>query len=283
MYELFLTALIEEKDFNAACSVLSGFCAMSPWETLNRVLYLQGPPRPSGITNQSSIEKPLRKDTALLWKELHQSLSRQSCILQVRYEVVKDRDLGPSSAPMDLDGMPGVLRWADFPDPPHGRPWLSQRKMVEIWEQKKLLPIMRDNNYRFKTEILEENYRFFREEVEFCLSRQYFLRPLGDYAPLESRGGQQPSPSPITSLPAWDDVTPVDMQNRWILLVKSHVVQDNKPDDIRIAQDQLLSIRGELEGAFDFKTFDRKVHDTRIAQQQQGIQALPQKVILGKT
>jgi mediator of RNA polymerase II transcription subunit 18 len=38
-----------------------------------------------------------------------------------------------------------------------------------------------------------------------------------------------------------------------------------------------------LEGAFDFKTIDRKVHDTRIAQQQQGIQALPQKVILGKS
>ncbi|KJK83198.1 hypothetical protein H634G_01327 [Metarhizium anisopliae BRIP 53293] len=281
MYELFLTALVEDKDFNAACAVLSGFCAMSPWETVNRVLYLQGPSRPSGITNQSSIDKPLRKDLALLWKELHQSLSRQSCILQVRYEIVKDRDMGPSAAPMDLDSMPGVLRWADFPDPPHGRPLLTQRKMVEIWEQKKLLPIMRDNNYRFKTEILEENYRFFREEIEFCLTRQYFLRSIGDYAPLESRGGQQPSP--LTSLPAWDAVTPVDMQNRWILLVKSHVVQDNKPDDIKLAQDQLLSIRGELEGAFDFKIIDRKVHDTRIAQQQQGIQALPQKVMLGKT
>ncbi|TWU78435.1 hypothetical protein ED733_008848 [Metarhizium rileyi] len=270
MYELFLTALVEDKDFNAACAVLSGFCAMSPWETVNRVLYLQGPPRPSGITNQSSIDKPLRKDTAMLWKELHQSLSRQSCILQVRYEIVKDRDMGPSSAPMDLDSTPGVLRWADFPDPPHGRPLLTQRKMVEIWEQKKLLPIMQDNNYRF-----------FREEIEFCLTRQYFLRPIGDYTPLESGGGQQPSP--LTSLPVWDAVTPVDMQNRWILLVKSHVVQDNKPDEIRIAQDRLLSIRGELEGAFDFKIIDRKVHDTRIAQQQQGIQALPQKVMLGKT
>lgn len=73
------------------------------------------------------------------------------------------------------------------------------------------------------------------------------------------------------------------MQNRWVLIVRSHVLQDNKPDEIRKAQDQLLSIKGELEGAFDFKTIDRKVHDTRIAQQQQGIQALPQKVMLGKT
>lgn len=159
MYELFLTALVEDKDFNAACAVLSGFCAMSPWETVNRVLYLQGPPRPSGITNQSSIDKPLRKDLALLWKELHQSLSRQSCILQIRYEIVKDRDMGPSAAPMDLDSMPGVLRWADFPDPPHGRPLLTQRKMVEIWEQKKLLPIMRDNNYRYAGSQIRRDFR----------------------------------------------------------------------------------------------------------------------------
>lgn len=149
MYELFLTSQVEEKDFNGACAVLSGFCAMSPWETVNRVLYFQGPPRPNGITNQTSIDKPLRKDAAFLWKDLHQSLSRQSFVLQARYEIVKSRDMGPSAAPVDLDSVPGILRWADFPDPPHGRPLLTQRKMVEIWEQKKLLSIMRDNNYRY--------------------------------------------------------------------------------------------------------------------------------------
>lgn len=73
------------------------------------------------------------------------------------------------------------------------------------------------------------------------------------------------------------------MEKRWFLLVKAHVLQDNKPDEIRKAQDQLLGIRGELDGVFDFKGIDRKVHDTRVAQQQQGIQALPQKVMLGKS
>ncbi|KAG5914870.1 hypothetical protein E4U42_000274 [Claviceps africana] len=281
MYELFLTALVEAKDFQAACAVLGGFCAMSPWETVNRVLYFQGPPRPSGITNQASIDKPMRKDAAILWKDLHQSLSRQSCILQARYEVVKDRDMGPSATPMDLDATPGVLRWADFPDPPHGRPLITQRKMVEIWEQKKLPCILRDNNFRFKTEILEENHRFFRDDVEFCLTRHFFIKGIAHYTSLESRGDEESSP--LTALPAWDAVTPIDLQNRWILLVKVHVLQDNKPDEIRKFQDLLMSIRGELEGAFDFKAIDRKVHDTRIAQQQPGIQALPQKVMLGKT
>lgn len=99
--------------------------------------------------------------------------------------------------------------------------------------------------------------------------------------PLESMSDQQPTP--LTALPAWNAVTPVDAQDRWVLLVKLHVLQDNKPDEIRKAQDQLLSIRGELEGAFDFRAIDRKVHDTRITQQPQGIQALPSRVMLGKT
>jgi mediator of RNA polymerase II transcription subunit 18 len=46
---------------------------------------------------------------------------------------------------MDLDSTMGMLRWTDFPDPPHGRPMLTQRKKVELWDQKKLPSIMRDN------------------------------------------------------------------------------------------------------------------------------------------
>jgi mediator of RNA polymerase II transcription subunit 18 len=67
-----------------------------------------------------------------------------------------------------------------------------------------------------------------------------------------------------------------------VLQVKAHVLQDNKPDEIRKAQDRLMAIRGELDGVFDFKTIDRKVHDTRVALQQPGVRVLPQKVKLGK-
>lgn len=148
MYELFLTAMVEDSDIAAACAVLSGYCSMQPWETVSRVLYFQGPPRPSGITNQSSIDKPMRKDAVFLWKDLHQNLSRQSFVLQTRFEVLKDRDMGPAAEAVDLDSVAGVLRWADFPDPPRNQPILTQRKMVEIWEQKKLSSILRDNNYQ---------------------------------------------------------------------------------------------------------------------------------------
>ncbi|PFH59787.1 hypothetical protein XA68_11895 [Ophiocordyceps unilateralis] len=281
MYELFLTALVEQADFQAACAVLGGLCAMPPWHTLSRVLYFQGPPKPSGIANQASIDKPVRKDAAFLWKDLHQSLSRQSFVVQARYDIARDVDLGASASPMDLDATAGILRWADFPDPPHGRPLLTQRKMVEIWEQKKLPSIMGDNHLQYKTETIEEECRFFRDDIEFRLTRQYLLHPIRDYTPLESR--TQPPSGPTSSLPEWEALTAVDKQRRWILHVKTHVLQDNKPDEIRKAQDRLMSIRTELDGVFDFKTVDRKVHDTRIAMQQQGIQALPQKVILGKT
>lgn len=294
MYELFLTAFVEGSDIQAACAILSGYCAMPAWETVNRVLYFHGPPRPAGISNQSSIDKPMRKDSVFLWKDLHQNLSRQSFILQTRYEILKDRDMGHAATAMDLDATAGILRWADFPDPPRGWPLLTQRKIVELWEHKKLSSVMRDNNHqlvdssrcdfrsfltwvRFKTETIEEVYRFFRDEIEFNLSRHYFLKPIQDYSPLESRTAPV---SPATTLPAFDSLTPVDKQNRWILQIKAHVFQDNKPEDIKKAQDRLLSLRKELDGVFDFKTIERKAYDTRVALQQHGIQTLPQKVKL---
>lgn len=133
---------------------------------------------------------------------------------------------------------------------------------------------------RFKTEVVEEMHRFYRDDVEFCLTRNYFVRPVEDHVPMASRT-TQPAP-PRDRLPAFQSLTPVDGQDRWVLLVKVHVLHDNKPDELRKAQDQLNGIRGELEGVFDFKAIDRKVYDTRMPQQQQGVQVLPQKVTLGK-
>lgn len=86
----------------------------------------------------------------------------------------------------------------------------------------------------------------------------------------------------MNQLPAWDSLAPIDGQDRWILLVKVHVVEDNKPDELQKAQESLNGIKIDLGSAFDFKSVDRKVHDTRIVQRQAGIQALPQRVTVGK-
>lgn len=158
MYELFLTALVEEADFSTACSVIEGLCGMQPWETIHRVLYFQGPQgQPVGLPNHASMGLSDPRP----WKELHANLSRQAFITQVRYDLhdFKNKtpdvvmgntsDSVPSAASAsNLDAFPGMLRWTDFPDPPHGRPNITQRKKVEIWEQKNLTAVMRDNNYQ---------------------------------------------------------------------------------------------------------------------------------------
>ncbi|KAH7305985.1 mediator complex, subunit Med18 [Stachybotrys elegans] len=281
MYELSLTATVEASDLDATCAVLSGVCGMPPWESIQRVLYFQGPPRPAGISNQSSNDKPIRKETTgQVWKELHQNLSRQSYVLQARYEVSKDDGMGPNAPPMDLDATPGILRWTDFPDPPRGQPLLIQRKKIELWDQTRIPSILRDNQHQFKNETIEETYRFVRDDVEFTLVRHHPIRPIVEYVPFETRTNA-PAP-PISNLPSWESLAPIDQQDRWILQVKTHVLQDNQPEEIRKAQEKLLAIRSEFDGVFNFRPIDRKVYDTRIAQQPQGIQALPQRVTLGK-
>ena len=131
---------------------------------------------------------------------------------------------------------------------------------------------------RFKTETVEEILRFFRDELEFTLTRHYFTHPISAYKPLVS---QPQATVPHRTLPGWEHLTRTDLQGRWVLHVKTHVLQDTKPDEVRRAQDALFAVRGELDGVFDFKVVDRKVHDTRVAQQAQGVQALPQRVTLG--
>lgn len=153
MYELSLTAFVEDGDFHATCAVLGGLCGMPSWESVARVLYFQGPPQPVGMANHKSLDKPLRKDTTFLLRDLHQNLSRQPYLLQARYDVVKDRDMGDSAAPADLDSVPGMLRWTDFPDPPQGRPHITQRKKVEIWEQRHLMSLLNDNRYMYDESI----------------------------------------------------------------------------------------------------------------------------------
>lgn len=133
---------------------------------------------------------------------------------------------------------------------------------------------------RFKTETVEQMYRFYREHIEFCLYRQLFTRPIADYVPMETRT-EAPTPAQET-LPPVNELTPVDSQGRWILMVKTHVLQDNKPDELRKAQEELNGIRAELDGVFDFRSIDRNVHDPRVPRRQQGVQVLPQKVTLGK-
>lgn len=149
MYELSLTALVEGADLDSACAILRGYCGMQPWHSTDRVLYFQGPARPAGMGNLSSLGPSIRQNRAKAsqFKELHTKLSKEAFIIQARYDVSRDSHMGPSSPPMDLNHTPGILRWTDFPDPPHSRPHLTSRGKVEIWDQPGLMAVMADNQH----------------------------------------------------------------------------------------------------------------------------------------
>ncbi len=99
MHELFMTAVISNANFERATAVLQGLCAMSAWQSTHRVLHFAGSPQSRGLPGlrsllQPQVPSPQTQQCAKLWQELHQHLSRQSYIIQIRYEVFRDKDFG---------------------------------------------------------------------------------------------------------------------------------------------------------------------------------------------
>ncbi|KXJ96645.1 mediator complex, subunit Med18 [Microdochium bolleyi] len=172
----------------------------------------------------------------------------------------------------DLNATPGLLRWTDFPDPLRDSP-VTQRKKVEIAECRNLLLTMADNNHSFRGEMIQESYTFVRGSVEFVFTQYYHL-PDAAMRALSTGSGPSPTPapgssssssSPAPTLPAWADLRPVDPARKWILSVRLSVVEDNQPEKMQKATDELLAVRGEMERLFEFKVVDRRVFDTRMA------------------
>ena len=162
MYELFLTATVGKEDFTMACAILQGLAWMEARQEVHRVLYFSGPPQPQprGLPNTRSFRQAA-PPVQPLWTELAKQLARSSYILQLDYEVFRDTDFGADAVggggeaggaeeeaklPLaaDLNSTPGTLRWIDLPDPLRDTP-VTQRKKVEIPDQRNLLSVMADN------------------------------------------------------------------------------------------------------------------------------------------
>lgn len=91
-----------------------------------------------------------------------------------------------------------------------------------------------------------------------------------------------PPAEPMNPLPPWEVFNNVDNLNQWMLVVKTHVLQDNKPDEVRKAQEQLVALKNELEGVFQFEVIERQFLDTRVPLAVQSLPApLPQVVKAG--
>lgn len=108
-------------------------------------------------------------------------------------------------------------------------------------------------SFSFKTEMIQETFSFVRENIELVFSRYYYLP--------ESPGKSVP----LTSLPAWSELKPVDPARKWVLNVKLNVMEDNQPDKMKKATEELMSVKVEFDSIFEFKVVDRRTFDTRIA------------------
>jgi mediator of RNA polymerase II transcription subunit 18, fungi type len=99
--------------------------------------------------------------------------------------------------------------------------------------------------------MIQESFSFVRTNVEFTFTRFYHLP--------DSPG------RPVATLPQWTDLRPVDSAQKWVLNVKLNVAEDNQPDKMQKANEELMAVKAELDKLFEFKVMDRRVFDTRIA------------------
>ncbi|KAI0393561.1 hypothetical protein F5Y17DRAFT_431976 [Xylariaceae sp. FL0594] len=282
MHELFLTASVNPTDFDTVCAILQGLTWMTARRSVYRVLYFAGQPQPTGLPKLPARGMLPRQQERQLWADLHKQLLRSSYILQAHFEVPSEADFG-KEAPMDLPHLPATLRWTDLPDvlkepqtalrkknlppapnvpvpvaePVKDSPIIS-RKKIDIPFSAGLVLALSENKQTYKNELIQEVYSFHKEKLEISLSRYYYI-------PAESNaGGRRPAPQ----LPAWDALRPVDddaAHNKWVLNLKLNVSEDEQPENLAKAQEELMRHKTEFEKLFEFQMLDRRVFDTRIA------------------
>ncbi|KAJ0124766.1 rna polymerase ii mediator complex subunit [Diaporthe amygdali] len=278
MYELFLTAFINDVDFDNARSILSSYCWSDPSSRIYRVFHFAGPAQPRALAKRNNINgirpapdpfmfglpgaEPLQAQMGPYidqgWKELSDIVKKQSYIVTVRYEVSKTSDFGGTGPHKQLTTTPGALFWTEIPDPASvagGQSLVMQRKKIEIWDQLNLPTVLNENDFRFKAQLVEETHDIYHRDdplLEFSLVRHY--TPPASF--------QGPASGP---LPAFEELDKVDSAGKWTLWVRYHVHDDSAPEKIKAARDALLKARDDLAPCgFDFKVLDRKVFDTQL-------------------
>jgi mediator of RNA polymerase II transcription subunit 18 len=113
------------------------------------------------------------------------------------------------------------------------------------------------NTCRFIREIIQEGYRFVHGNVVLDLTR-YLQIPFD----LQERENKiQPKIS--SQLPTFESLTPFDSENKWVLMARVEVMNGNDPEQMQIGIDELVAVKTEFDGCFDFQLIDRQTLDTR--------------------
>ncbi|CAD6500458.1 BgTH12-07635 [Blumeria graminis f. sp. triticale] len=255
MHEVFLESIILQEDLEKTVQVLQGYCNMAPANLLRRKTYWQGPKirNPKGLNLEHDIVKLAAPAKKLLWKSLHEYLSKQSYVLTVTYNIDSETHAGKDSegdeCPINLDELPGTLRWTDVPEPGVNK-LVYSRLFITIEDETNLCEVLNSSNYRMACEIVEEVQRFVHDHVMFELYRISLL-PLGNE---HSR----------IKIPPFHDLTLFDSEDKWIL--RANVVVLDGMDQAQMTEGVKLmaKIKSDFEGFIDFGLRDRLIHDTRI-------------------
>ncbi|KAL2260273.1 hypothetical protein VTK26DRAFT_5759 [Humicola hyalothermophila] len=257
-HDIFLAAVVLNPDVPKARALLGGFTEMRERHQFTRIQhYVPKDAVIKGFSNIKELQKE-RGPNAAKWQELHQILARQPSTLQVRTIITDEVQSSISSGeqktiPADR---PRLLRWTELPDPPSQwiPPFITQRKIVEIADQK-VEKVLSDSQFKAVSNLVDESYHWWLNDVEYTLTRTFI-------AALDS-SDQAASQQQVPNIAGLEP--PADF---WLLYVRSRV--ESTPERMQQAHAQLVRIREQLMGVFDFKVFDRRCHDSRV--QPQGAQ-----------
>ncbi|KAL2140027.1 hypothetical protein VTI28DRAFT_4335 [Corynascus sepedonium] len=266
-HESFLAATVLEEDGATARAILRGVTESRERHYFTRVQHYKPLDSTSrGLPTVKQLQKE-RTLTTAQWQELHQILVKQPSVVQVRTDITEEVEnalshhrAGGEAIPANIPpGKHCALRWADMPDPesPQRPPFIAQRRVVDI-DDPRAPAILADNKFGATSDLIEESYCWWSQGIEYCLTRMFVVALEGDSISAD----QVPNPAllkPIGKI--------------WILYVRAKVDSSpptTMPERVKQAQAQLVRVREQLKGVFDFPAYDRRCHDTRALSSRAG-------------
>jgi hypothetical protein len=134
MHELFLTAHLSDDDVQRAIRILQGYCGMSPVTLVRRRMLFEGPrlrQQLKGIDPVFVSKQPQGKQ--LLWKSLHEQITRQAYIIALIFDINKDHFGQP-----EVSESQGVVD-----EPSKNQPWVTFPRSFESFILSTELSVLR--------------------------------------------------------------------------------------------------------------------------------------------
>lgn len=158
MYELFMTAFINDVDFDRARSLLSGYCWGEYSTRIYRVIHYEGPNPPKPLTKMANIRGiPPKPDPFWYgiprheppppqvgpyvdpdWRALSDILKKQSYIVTGRWEMSPKTDFGTAASGAAAPSAPSSSTTPSSPPPPPSSPQshpLNARDGALFWSE----------------------------------------------------------------------------------------------------------------------------------------------------